>query len=85
MQEHRRREGYWRVYHLAHTHERDATVADIVSLVMENRPPPRRRRTRRGRKRVHSWDKLVCISLIMVAMNWTFREAEGEVPHLNLP
>jgi hypothetical protein len=61
LAKHRRRDGYWRVYHLAHTRERDGTVSDIVSLVRENRPPPRRRGTR-GRRRVHSWEKLVCIA-----------------------
>jgi hypothetical protein len=36
---HRRRDGYWTYYHLAHTQEKDSLVANIVSLVNENKPP----------------------------------------------
>jgi len=60
----------WRVYHLAHTRERDELVRDIVTLVKENEPPARQRRTKRGRKRVHSWKKLVC--MYMPADGYTY-------------
>jgi hypothetical protein len=47
--EHRRRGGYWRVYHLAHTLELDSLVKDIVGLVKECCPPVRVRLSRRKR------------------------------------
>jgi hypothetical protein len=83
--EHRRREGYWKYYHLAHTQERDSIVRNIVSLVKENNPPVKPKRTKRGRKPVHSWDKLVCICIIMVILGSTFRDMQNDVPTLNLP
>jgi hypothetical protein len=33
VKEHRRRDGYWRVYHLAHTLELDSLVKDIVQML----------------------------------------------------
>jgi len=82
---HRRREGYWTYYHLAHTQEKDSIVANIVSLVKENKPPVKPKRTRRGRKPVHSWEKLVCICIIMVIIGSTFRDMQNDVPTMNLP
>jgi hypothetical protein len=82
---HRRRDGYWTYYHLAHTHEKDSIVENIVSLVKENKPPVKPKRTKRGRKPVHSWEKLVCICLIMVILGSTFRDMQNDVPTLNLP
>jgi hypothetical protein len=82
---HRRRDGYWTYYHLAHTQERDSLLANIVSLVKENKPPVKPKQTRRGRKSVHSWEKLVCICIIMVVMGYSFRDMQNNVPSLNLP
>jgi DDE family transposase len=82
---HNRRDGYWKVYHQAHTHELDALVSGIVSLVKENEPPSKVKRTRRGRKPVHSWEKLVCVCLLMIILGYTFRDMQNEVPNLNLP
>jgi hypothetical protein len=56
-----------------------------VSLVKENKPPVKPKRTRRGRKPVHSWEKLVCICMIMVIMGYSFRDMQNNVPALNLP
>ncbi len=86
-QKHRRRDGYWRSYHLAHTLELDAVTSSIVKLVKESEPSCKVRRTtkRRGRKPVHSWEKLVCVCLIMVVMGYTFRDMQNMVPKLNLP
>jgi hypothetical protein len=89
-QKHRRRDGYWRSYHLAHTLELDAVTSSIVRLVKGSEPPCKVRRTkkgkkRRGRRRVHSWEKLVCICLIMVVMGYTLRDTQNMVPKLNLP
>ncbi|MHB8566706.1 MAG: transposase [Nitrososphaerales archaeon] len=83
--EHRRREDYWKYYHLAHTQEKDSVVANIVSLVKENKPPVKPKRTRRGRKPVHSWEKLVCTCIIMVILGSTFRDKQNDVPTMNLP
>ncbi len=83
--DHRRRDGYWKYYHLAHTQEKDSIVANIVSLVKENKPPVKPKRTRRGRKPVHSWEKFVCICIIMVIMGYSLRDMQNNVPSLNLP
>jgi hypothetical protein len=83
--EHRRRERYWTYYHLAHTQEKDSLVANIVSLVRQNKPPVKPKRTKRGRKPVHSWEKLVCICIIMVILGSTFRDMQNDVPTLNIP
>ena len=83
--EHRRRSGYWRQYHLAHTLELDALVGGIVSLVKERGPPCKIRRTRRGRRAVHSPEKLVAACLLTVALGLTFRDMQGLLPKLGLP
>jgi len=82
---HHRRDGYWKSYHLAHTRELDAIVGGIVSLVKESKPPVQVSNTRKGRKPVHSWEKLVCICLLMVIFGSTFRDMQNQVPKLNLP
>jgi hypothetical protein len=57
-----------------------------VSLVSQNKPPVKPKRTKRGRKPVHSWEKLVCIcSIIMVILGSTFRDMQNDVPTLNIP
>jgi len=84
MSEHNRRDGYWKYYHLAHTLEKDAIVSNIVSLVKEN-PPPARKKSNRGKKPVHSWEKMVCICILMVIFNLTYRDMQNEVPSLKLP
>ncbi len=81
---HQRRDGYWRVYHLAHTRELDSLVRDIVGLVKESKPV-KPKRIRRGRTPFHSWEKLVAICLIMVVVGYTFRDMQNEVPKLKLP
>ena len=35
---HKRKDGYWLYYHLAHTVERDTVIGNIVYLVKENPP-----------------------------------------------
>lgn len=84
-QTHRRRDGYWKSYHLAHTLELDAVTSAIVGLVKESKPPAKVRRTRRGKRPIHSWEKLVCVCLIMVVMGYTFRDMQNLVPKLDLP
>ena len=39
----------------------------------------------RGRKPVHSWEKLVCICILMVVFGLTYRDMQNTVPSLNLP
>jgi hypothetical protein len=82
---HRRRGGYWRVYHLAHTLEVDSLVRDIVVLVKECCPSVRVRLSGRGRRPVHSWEKMVCICLLMVILGLSFRDMQNMVPRLGLP
>ena len=78
-------------YHLAHTLERDTVIGNIVYLVKENPPPlPCSKNVssssnRRGRKPVHSWEKLVCICILMVVFGLTYRDMQNTVPSLNLP
>ncbi|MHB8545137.1 MAG: transposase, partial [Leptospirales bacterium] len=40
---------------------------------------------RRGRKPVHSWEKPVCICIIMVILGLSLRDMQNVVPNLNLP
>jgi hypothetical protein len=86
---HSRRDGYWRAYHLAHTLELDNLVRDIVKLVKENSPPMQVKLSKnnkgRGRKPIHSWDKLVCICILMVILGLSFRDMQNMVPRLGLP
>jgi len=86
LAKHYRREGYWRQYHLAHTLELDALTSSLVRLVKENEPPAKAKKTTgRGRKPIHSWQKLACICLLMVVMGYTFRDMQNQVPKLSLP
>jgi hypothetical protein len=58
----------------------------VVSLVKENGPPDEDKRTaRRGRRRVHSPEKLVVVCLLTVILGLTFREMQRLVPRLGLP
>ncbi len=84
MSDHNRRDGYWKYYHLAHTLEKGVIVSNIVDLVKEN-PPAVRKKSTRGRKPVHSWEKMVCICILMVIFNLTYRKMQNEVPLLSLP
>ena len=85
---HKRKDGYWLYYHLAHTLERDMVIGNIVYLVKENPPPlpcSKNVSSSRGRKPVHSWEKLVCICILMVIFGLTYRDMQNTVPSLNLP
>ena len=83
---HKRKDGYWLYYHLAHTLERDMVIGNIVYLVKENPLPCSKNvSSRRGRKPVHSWEKLVCICILMVIFGLTYRDMQNTVPSLNLP
>lgn len=89
MSNHKRRDGYWKYYHLAHTQERSFLVDNIVSLVSENLPPAsqkkKKNKTRVGRKQIHSRAKMYCICIIMVALGLTYRDTQNIIPSLNLP
>ena len=82
---HKRKDGYWLCYHLAHTLERDMIIKNIVSLVKENPPPTSKNKSNRGRKPVHSWEKLVCICILMVVFGLTYRDIQNTALSLNLP
>ena len=85
---HKRKDGYWLYYHLAHTLERNTVIGNIVYLVKENSPLSCSKNvsnsSNRGRKSVHSWEKLVCICILMVIFGLTYREMQNTVPSLNL-
>ena len=85
MYKHKRRDGYWRYYHLAHTQERDFLVNKIIFLVNQNLPPASKKNSRRGRKPVHSRAKMYCICIIMAAFGLTYRDTQNIIPSLNLP
>jgi hypothetical protein len=59
-------------------------IKNIVSLVKEN-PHPYSKKSTRGRKPIHSWDKLVSICILMVVFGLTYRDMQNIVPSLNLP
>ena len=82
---HKRKDGYWLCYHLAHTLERDMIIKNIVSLVKENPPSRPKNKSNRGRKPIHSWEKLVCICILMVVFGSTYRDIQNIVMSLNLP
>ncbi len=84
MSDHNRRDGYWKYYHLAHTQEKDAIIKNIVDHVKEN-PPDRARKSNKGKKPVHSWEKMVCICILTVIFGLSYRKMQNEVPYLNLP
>jgi hypothetical protein len=60
-------------------------IKNIVYLVKENPPPARPKKSNRGRKPVHSWEKLVCICILMVVFGSTYRDIQNIIPSLNLP
>jgi len=85
MSKHNRRDGYWKYYHLAHTQQRDFLINHIVSLVNENIPTAPKKKSKRGRKPVHSKSKMYCICIIMVALGLTYRDTQNITPSLDLP
>ena len=60
-------------------------IKNIVSLVKENPPARPKKKSNRGRKPVHSWEKLVCICILMVVFGSTYRDIQNTAPSLNLP
>lgn len=61
-------------------------IKNIVYLVKENPPPASpKNKSNRGRKPVHSWEKLVCICILMVVFGSTYRDIQNIIPSLNLP
>lgn len=85
MSQHKRRDGYWKYYHLAHTQERQFLVDNIVSLVNQNLPPTKKKKSKCGRKPIHSRAKMYCICIIMVAFGLTYRDMQSIIPSLDLP
>ena len=74
---------------LAHTLERDTVIGNIVYVIKENPPLPCSKNVHSSsngsRKTVHSWEKLVCICILMVIFGLTYRDMQNTVPSLNLP
>jgi hypothetical protein len=44
-----------------------------------------KKKSTRGKKPVHSWEKPVCICILMVVFGSTYRNIQNVVPSLNLP
>ena len=56
------------------------------SLLSQEYPPVRsKKKSTSGRKPIHSWEKLVCICILMVVFGSTYRNIQNMVPSLNLP
>ncbi len=83
MYDHRRKTGYWKYYHLAHTQELQFLVNKMVFLAKNG--PGQARKGGPGRKRVHSDPKMRAVCLIMVALGLTYRDTQNIIPLLNLP
>ena len=60
-------------------------IKNIVSLVKEYPPVRPKKKSTSGKKPVHSWEKLVCICILMVVFGSTYRNIQNVVPSLNLP
>jgi hypothetical protein len=84
LEEHRGKDGYWKEYRLAQTHERDELISDIVTLVRKNEPP-RRKEDRRGKEKGTLLAEACRDLLLMMIQGHSFRELLSKVPFLNLP
>ena len=60
-------------------------IKNIVFLVKEYPPVSSKKKSTSGRKPIHSWEKLVCICILMVVFGSTYRNIQNMVPSLNLP
>ncbi len=56
-------------------------IKNIVSLVKEYPPVrPKKQEGASGKKPIHSWEKLVCICILMVVFGSTYRNIQNVVP-----
>ncbi len=85
MTEHKRRDGYWKYYHAAHTQEMVFLLSNIVSLIVENPCPVKKVSSGPGRPTVHSRDKLACLCILMVCLDLTYRDTQCLAHFLKLP
>ena len=60
-------------------------IKNIVLLVKEYPPVRPKKKSTSGKKPIHSWEKLVCICILMVVFGSTYRNIQNVVPSLNLP
>ncbi len=60
-------------------------IKNIVSLVKEYPPVRPKKKSTSGKKPIHSWEKLVCICILMVVFGSTYRNIQNVVLSLNLP
>ena len=60
-------------------------IKNIVSLVKEYPPVRPKKKSTSGKKPIHSWEKLICICILMVVFGSTYRNIQNVVPSLNLP
>jgi len=84
MTNHKRRRGYRRYCHAAHTLETGFLLSNIVSLIMEN-PCPVAAKPGPGRPAVHSRDRPACLCILTVCLNLTYRDMQCVAAFLKLP
>ena len=81
-----RMDGYWRIYHLAHTREEKVFRKSLLQILGRMGSPwPSSPMRRRGRPRTHSWEKMVFLVALMVHLNCPLRKMESLTPTLKLP
>ena len=82
----KRRKGYWKYYHQAHSRTLEFLVRVVVFLLDVEVPRLQERdRKRRGPKRKHSRQKMDCVCILMIILGLTTREIENLIPYLRLP
>lgn len=80
---HRRMDGYWRIYHLAHTRETVVFQKRLLHAVRRAESPwPIQRR---GKPPTHSWEKMVFLLTFMVYLDCPLRVMESLAFTLKLP
>jgi len=82
---HIRMDGYWRIYHLAHTREEKVFRKRLLQIVRRTGPPSSSPMRRRGRPPIHSWEKMVFLVALMVHLDCPLRTMESLAPTLKLP
>ena len=83
---HTRMDGYWRIYHLAHTREEAVFRKSLLQILGRMGSPwPSSPMRRRGRPPTHSWEKMVFLAALMVHLNCPLRKMESLAPTLKLP
>ena len=79
-------DGYWRIYHLAHTRKAAAFQRSLLKTIRRMGSPWSPRPIRgRGRLPTHSWEKVVFLIAFMVHLDCPLRAMESLASTLRLP